>query len=68
MTRMDRVIRHLAEARAELLESKGACVETDVAPYPNKNTLLFIDTALMWAGETKRTLNLIIKEPGRPGG
>ncbi len=67
MTRLERVIGHLANARAELLEGEKACAETEQAPYPNENTLLFIDTALMWAGQTKRTLSLD-KDPDKSRG
>ena len=49
MKTIDEVICHLRKARTELVEGSEACEIADSMPYPYKNTLMFIETALMWS-------------------
>ena len=58
MNTIEHVISLLCAARGELVEGKDACEIAEAMPYPYTNTLMFIETSLMWSKELKTRLDL----------
>ena len=63
MKTIDQIILHLRKARTELFEGPDACDLAQQVPYPYNNTMLFIETALLWALETKTRLDMCEPSP-----